>query len=137
MKFQKLKSKFKIIYKYKANIWGAVDLKTKLKKNKWRFLNFLDNSVYSKKTKYLKFKNKDIKKKKNLNLKRFFKSKLQEKQKFKYFYGNISNYKLNFLYKKSIKKNKLNNSKKFIQLLESKLDIILYRSYIINNIFKF
>ena len=135
MKFQKLKSKFKIIYKYKANIWGIVNLKTKLKNNKWKF-HFLDSSLYLKKTKNLKFKkNKKKKNLKNLNLKRFFKFKLQEKQKFKYFYGNISNHKLNFFYKKSIKKNKLKNSKNFIQLLESKLDTILYRSYLINNIF--
>lgn len=116
--------KFKLYSKYKTNIWGHLKLKRKLKKVKWE-KTYLKTKISQK---YLS------KKPKKVYLKRIFKYKLEEKQKLRYFYGNISFKKLKMF--KNISKKKSNNlSLNFIKLLESKLDVVLYRSNLIDNIF--
>lgn len=86
------------------------------------------------KKKWFFIKNKIIKTKEQIykpeKQKLFFKKRLIEKQKFKTFYGCISNYKV-----KKIKKNNiiLNN---FIKSIESHLDINLLRIKKIKTIFQ-
>lgn len=116
--------KFNLNFKYKTNIWGHLGLEKKLTKVKWQ------------KT-YLKTKTSQrylSKKPKKIYLKRIFKYKLEEKQKLRYFYGNLNLKKLKMF--NNIAKKKTNNlSLNFIKLLESKLDVVLYRSNVIHNIF--
>ena len=117
--------KFSLNLKYKTNIWGHLRLEKKLTKVKWQ-KTYLKTKISQK---YLS------KKPKKIYLKRIFKYKLEEKQKLRYFYGNISFKKLKMFHNISKKKTNNNLSLNFIKLLESKLDVVLYRSNLINNIF--
>ena len=138
MKFKKRLNKFKIISNFRTNIWGITKV-YKQKKLKWKraFLqtNLKLNPIFSKRFN-IKYNVSKIFKQKSFFFKNNYKYKLQEKQKFKYFYGDLS---LKLLKKINKKTKKINSYKKyinFIKILESKLDIVIYRSNLINNIFQ-
>lgn len=117
----KLKPKNKICFQNNENIY--LNLKfSKLNKKKWK--KFKKISKYKKEIKPEK-RNK------------FFQKRLFEKQKLKYFYGCLSEYKLKNLFKKLKKKNnKTNLFKNFILLLEKRLDINLVRLKYVKTIFQ-
>lgn len=134
MAFQKIPFKFKLNFKHRTNIWANPNIQKKLTKQKWKNI-FLNSSVYRKIGYFALKKLKKSKRVKKITLKWLFKNKLQEKQKFRYFYGNLLNYRLKKFHVLAKKKSKYQVFKNFIQLLESKLDVVLYRSFFINNIF--
>nr|YP_010394376.1 ribosomal protein S4 [Phytophthora kernoviae]UXG56217.1 ribosomal protein S4 [Phytophthora kernoviae]DAZ88384.1 TPA_asm: ribosomal protein S4 [Phytophthora kernoviae]DAZ88817.1 TPA_asm: ribosomal protein S4 [Phytophthora kernoviae] len=117
----KLKPKNKICFQNNRNIHKNLKL-LKLKSKKW--------NLFKKKLRYKK----EIKPEKR---KKFFQKRLFEKQQFRNFYGCIHEYQLKNLLKNLSKKdNKINIFKKFIILLESRLDINLVRLKIAKTIFQ-
>ena len=93
MAFQRIPFKLKINLKHRTNIWGNPNIERKITKKKWENI-FLNTSVYKKIGYFARKRLKKSKKVKKIYLKWLFKNKLQEKQKFKYFYGNLLNYRL-------------------------------------------
>lgn len=116
----------RICLQNKKNIHSNFNI-LKLKKKKWFF--FKRNLRFLKKNKIIK----KPEKKKEL-----FRERLFAKQQFKFFYGCIAEYQLKNLFKLSLKKTLIqrkNILKNFICLLESRLDIILFRSNLATSIF--
>jgi len=117
----KLKPRNKICFQNNENIHTNLK-KSKLNKKKW--------NLFKKRLKYKK----QIKPEKRKN---FFQKRLFEKQQLKNFYGCIHEYQLKNIFKKLIKKdNKINIFKKFLVLLESRLDINIVRLKIAKSIFQ-
>nr|YP_009233127.1 ribosomal protein S4 [Phytophthora polonica]AMB20932.1 ribosomal protein S4 [Phytophthora polonica] len=117
----KLKPKNKICFQNNKNIHQNLKL-LKLKSKKW--------NLFKKKLRYKK----EIKPEKR---KKFFQKRLFEKQQFRNFYGCIHEYQLKNLLKKLAKKdNKINIFKKFVILLECRLDINLVRLKLAKTIFQ-
>ena len=117
----KLKPRNKICFQNNRNIHKNLNLFT-LKSKKW--------NLFKKKLRYRK----EIKPEKR---KKFFQKRLFEKQQFQNFYGCLHKYQLKNIFKKLLKKeNKINTFKKFIILLESRLDINLVRLKLVKTIFK-
>lgn len=137
MTTQKIKSKFQIYYKTKTNIWGHTKLKLKLKKRKWQNL-FIYSKLFpkprKKRGKFFKTP-KFIKKKRRYTLKSLFKYKLQEKQKFKYYYGNLLNRSLKKMSNDTKNKHVYSVKKNYFRNIESKLSVVLVRSNFVENIF--
>jgi len=112
-----IKPRSKIFFQTKENIFN--NKKTlKLKKKKWRF----------------------FKKKNNLqrpeSLKKIYKQKLLEKQKFKSFYGNLFDYQLKNIFLLLKKKNSLNIIQDLCIFLEKRLDVTLFRMGLVPSIFE-
>ncbi len=117
----KLKPRNKICFQNNRNIHKNLKL-LKLKSKKW--------NLFKKKLRYKK----EIKPEKR---KKFFQKRLFEKQQFRNFYGCIHEYQLkNLLQNLSKKDNKINIFKKFVILLESRLDINLVRLKLTKTIFQ-
>nr|YP_009645897.1 ribosomal protein S4 [Pseudoperonospora humuli]QBX98955.1 ribosomal protein S4 [Pseudoperonospora humuli] len=117
----KLKPRNKICFQNNRNIHKNLNL-LKLKSKKW--------NLFKKKLRYKK----EIKPEKR---KKFFQKRLFEKQQFQNFYGCIHNYQLKNIFQKlSQKKNKINIFKKFVILLESRLDINLVRLKLVKTVFQ-
>nr|YP_010507811.1 ribosomal protein S4 [Phytophthora hedraiandra]UXG55911.1 ribosomal protein S4 [Phytophthora hedraiandra] len=117
----KLKPRNKICFQNNRNIHKNLNL-LKLNSKKW--------NLFKKKLRYRK----EIKPEKR---KKFFQKRLFEKQQFRNFYGCIHEYQLKNIFKKLLKKdNKINIFKKFVILLESRLDINLVRLKLVKTIFK-
>lgn len=116
----KLKPRNKICFQNNRNIHKNLNL-LKLKSKKW--------NLFKKKLRYRK----EIKPEKR---KKFFQKRLFEKQQFRNFYGCIHEYQIKNLFKKLSKKNKINIFKKFLILLESRLDINLVRLKLVKTIFQ-
>lgn len=117
----KLTPRNKICFQNNRNIHKNLKL-LKLKSKKW--------NLFKKKLRYKK----EIKPEKR---KKFFQKRLFEKQQFRNFYGCIHEYQLkNLLQKLSKKDNKINIFKKFVILLESRLDINLVRLKLAKTIFQ-
>ena len=133
---KKINFKCKLMYKYRSNIWGRFGLKDKLKSEKWQDIYLkstpLPNKRELRKPKHLR----KLKALKKTYLRQSFRMKLTEKQKLRYFYGNPSTRVLKKFNKIAIKKDKYELTTNFTKILESKLDVILYRSNLITNIFQ-
>lgn len=115
----KLARRNKILFQSQENIWNNSKIFSSNKK-KWRF--FIKNA-------------KNVQNKERpRNLKDLFKRKLIAKQKFKSFYGAISNYQLKNIF--SMFKNQGQTSSKVILFLEQRLDMVLYRIGISSSIFQ-
>jgi ribosomal protein S4 len=116
------KSRYKIYYQTRDNIYGTSNLK-KFNKKKWSFLK----------------KNQTTAKRSTIFLSNFFKDLLHSRQKLKHFYGNLKEYQFLNLYKLALKEKKKNYKKSFIpiflQLLESRLDIVIYRLHYTSSIY--
>lgn len=139
----KKNNKFKPLYKkfilLKENVQNRKKL-FRFKKQKWERLIY----NYNKKLKwYKKYKPKDLSQhvvsrypNRNFSYKKRYKNTLLETKRVQVFYGDLSKSSLKKLTKISLKtQSKLINSV-FLQFLESRLDIILYRakfSYSIRN----
>lgn len=119
------KPKYKIISQTKSNIWGKYNNKNKFNKKKWRTF-----------VKHLDLKKKHFFFKKPRSLKVLYKQRLVNKQKFKSFYGNLSYNKLKTLYNNIKQKNSFNLVDNLIILLESRLDVFLFRSGFFASIFE-
>nr|YP_010118050.1 ribosomal protein S4 [Phytophthora fallax]QPN54100.1 ribosomal protein S4 [Phytophthora fallax] len=117
----KLNPRNKICFQNNRNIHKNLKL-LKLKSKKW--------NLFKKKLRYKK----EFKPEKR---KKFFQKRLFEKQQFQNFYGCIHEYQLkNLLQKLAKKDNKINIFKKFVILLESRLDINLTRLKLAKTIFQ-
>lgn len=119
----KLRPRNKICFQNNKNIHSNLNLK-KLHKKKW---NLLKKNV---------LKNNNQIEIKPEEKKKFFKERLFAKQQFKNFYGCIPEYQLKNLF--SLLKNKKDNInilQKFIIILESRLDIVIFRLKISKSIF--
>lgn len=138
MLFKRKRNRIKPLYKkflwLKENIQNRVKI-LKFKKKKWTYLI----TQYLKSLKrYNKFKLKDqtrfiVTKYSNKNnaYKKKFKQSLISRKKFKLYYGNISNklLKKNINCAFKIVKNKIVNlNNKFLELFETRLDIVLFRA---------
>lgn len=114
---KRFNSKFKycknIKGKYK-NIWGVV------KSTKFRSIKILKQNIFNVKQK--------------LNRLSTFGKYLTIKQLFKGFYANISQRHFKFLLNNSISA-KANCLDKFVSLLESRLDIVIYRGNFVNSLY--
>ena len=161
----KLRPRNKICLQNNKNIHANLNIK-KLKKKKWKLLKtnnffierkklffkkFLKHYKHpSKESKESKFKKESFIPKSLLtyfkehnlnkrpeNKKYLYKERLFAKQQFKNFYGCIPEYQLKNLFYYLKNKNKNNNIiQKFIILLESRLDMVIYRSKITKTIFQ-
>jgi ribosomal protein S4 len=117
----KLRPRNKICFQNNENIHANLKI-SKLKKKKW--------NLFKKRLKFKKF----VKPEKRKN---FFQKRLFEKQQFKNFYGCIPEYQLKSLFKTlNKKKDKINVFKKFILLLEQRLDINIVRLKMAKTIFE-
>jgi small subunit ribosomal protein S4 len=117
----KLRPRNKICFQNNNNPHAYLK-KYKLHKKKW--------SLFKKRLKYRK----EIKPEKR---NKFFQKRLFEKQQFKNFYGIIPEYQLKNLFKKLSKKdNKINIFKKFVLIIERRLDISLWRLSFARSIFQ-
>jgi len=117
----KLKPRNKICFQNNRNIHKNLKL-SKLKSKKW--------NLFKKRLRYKQ----EIKPEKRKN---FFQKRLFEKQQFRNFYGCIHEYQLKNLFQKLNKKdNKINIFKKFIILLESRLDINIVRLKLARTVFQ-
>lgn len=115
----KLAKRNKILFQSQENIWNKSKIFSSNKK-KWKF--FIKNA-------------KNVQNKERpRNLKDLFKRKLIAKQKFKSFYGAISNYQLKNIFSRY--KNQGQTPSKVILFLEQRLDMILYRMGISSSIFQ-
>lgn len=124
------KPKYKIILQSNENIWGNLaSLKNKLKRKKWKYcINQLDKKN---KKGITGFSEKRIR-----SLKLLYKERLVNLQKFKHFYGNLPYSLLKREFNMIKKKNQSNLIDNFIFLLESRLDVLLYRSGFFSSIFE-
>ena len=122
---KKLISKYKLCYKYRSNLWGDFRLYTKLKNRKWKRIFFTTKLRF-------KYAKKKANKRPEIIKKRFYKFQLIEKQKFKHFFGS----KLNKQFKNLVSLHK-NKYLFFFKTIESRLDVVLYRSYFFFNIRRF
>ena len=158
----KLRPRNKICFQNNKNIHANLNI-IKLKKKKWQLLK---NNIFRKTRQldFIKFQvkmKKELKKAfktsyksnnnnsillllKKLNQfkrpekkQKLYKERLFAKQQFKNFYGCISEYQLKnlFFYLKN-KKNNNNIIHKFVILLESRLDMVVFRSKIVKTIFE-
>ena len=117
----KLRPRNKICFQNNEKIHSNLKL-SKLNKKKW--------SLFKKRLKYKK----EIKPEKR---KKFFQKRLFSKQQLKFFYGCLPEYQLKNLFQKLKKKdNKIDIFKKFIFLLESRLDIVVVRLNLAKTIFQ-
>nr|UQT68353.1 ribosomal protein S4 [Nothophytophthora sp.] len=117
----KLNPRNKICFQNNRNIHKNLKL-SKLKIKKWNLFK-----------KRLRYSN-EIKPEKR---KKFFQKRLFEIQQFRNFYGCIHKYQLKNLFQKlNQKNNKINIFKKFIILLESRLDINIVRLKIARTVFQ-
>lgn len=117
----KLQPRNKICFQNNENIHANIKL-SKLKNKKWNLFK-----------KRLKFK-KVIKPEKR---KKLFQKRLFEKQQLKNFYGCLPEYQLKNLFQNLNKKiDKINIFKKFIILLEQRLDINIVRLKLAKTIFQ-
>lgn len=151
----KLRPRNKICFQNNKNIHANLNI-NKLNKKKWILFKkniFWNNRNKQNIFKKLKiFKNlaralkqtfeykkllKKLSKTKQVPKKKLYKERLFAKQQFKNFYGCIPEYQLKNLFKK-LKSKKDNNNilQKFIILLESRLDMVIYRSKITQTIFE-
>lgn len=120
-----LKPKYKIYNQTQENI---NDIKTpqKLKNKKWkRFLLQFDGPNENKRT----FN-------KSQSLKHLYKQRLLERQKFKMFYGLLNNRKLKKCYSKIKTKHSISLIDNLVINLETRLDLILWRSKLFKSIFE-
>jgi small subunit ribosomal protein S4 len=114
----------------KLNSRNKICLRTQQKVN----VNLKFDNFHKKKWKLLKKKKDFLKIKKKLEeKKKFFRERLNTKQQLKFFYGCLPEYQIKNLFK-SIKEKK-NIIEKFLILLESRIDIILFRLNISKSIF--
>jgi len=147
----KLRPRNKICFQNNKNIHANLNIQ-KLKKKKWILLK----KNVSKQKRQINLKNRIINKSKWKKLnsyeqkilndrryirpeekKKLFKERLFEKQQFKNFYGCIPEYQLINLF--NILKNKKDNTNiinKFVILLESRLDVVIFRLQIARTIFE-
>jgi len=128
LNIQKLKKKKWILLK--KNVFKQkrqINLKNRIiNKSKWKKLNFNEQKILSDQ-RYITPQQK----------KKLFKERLFEKQQFKNFYGCIPEYQLKNLF--NILKNKKDNTdiiNKFVILLESRLDVVIFRLQIAKTIFE-
>lgn len=117
-----LTKKFKIYNQTHENIHD-ISLTTKLKTKKW---NFLEKFHSVKPTSLIK----------PVTLKYLYKVRLNERQKFKKFYGYLSDRKLKTLYTKIKNKNTSFLINNLTVLLECRLNMILWRTSLFSSIFK-
>jgi small subunit ribosomal protein S4 len=150
----KLRPRNKICFQNNKHIHANLNV-DKLNKKKW--ILFKKNIFWSEKNKTnlirkLKiFKNlakalkkpfeykkilKKLSKTKKPPKKKLYKERLFAKQQFKNFYGCIPEYQLKNIFKELKSKKNNNIIQKFIILLESRLDMIIYRSKIVKTIFE-
>jgi ribosomal protein S4 len=116
----KLKPRNKICFQNNENIHANLKIH-KLNNKKW--------NLFKKRLRYKK----EIKPEKR---NKFFQKRLFEKQQFRHFYGCISEYQVKNLFRKLKEKdNKINVFKKFLFLLESRLDVAVVRMKIARSIF--
>lgn len=150
----KLRPRNKICFQNNQNIHANLNV-NKLNKKKWillkknvfwnnkkkenliKRLKILKNlAIALKKPFEYKFFLKKFTKNKRPPKKKLYKERLFAKQQFKNFYGCIPEYQLKNLFK-NLKKKKTNNIiQKFVILLESRLDMIVYRSRITKTIYE-
>jgi small subunit ribosomal protein S4 len=112
--------------KKKKQLLNKLNFLKKLEKNYNRTYNY---KIYI--DKYLK-ENKIRRPQK----KKLYKERLLAKQQFKFFYGCIPEYQLKNLFSYLKLKNNRNVLQKFIILLESRLDMIIFRLRIVKTIFE-
>lgn len=123
----KFKPRNKICFQNKEAISGNAKL-SKLQRKKWNVLKKKVKNILRNKKKI------QLKPEKRKN---FFQKRLFEIQKLRNFYGCIPKYQLKNLFRKlKKKKNQINMFKKFIILLESRLDIIIVRLKLAKTIFQ-
>jgi small subunit ribosomal protein S4 len=150
----KLRPRNKICFQNNQNIHANLNV-NKLNKKKWillkknifwnnkkkenliKKLKILKNlAIALKKPFEYKFFLKKFTKTKRPPKKKLYKERLFAKQQFKNFYGCIPEYQLKNLFK-SLKKKKYNNIiQKFVIILESRLDMVVYRSKITKTIYE-
>ncbi len=117
----KLRPRNKICFQNNENIHSNLKL-SKLTRKKW--------SLFKKRLKYKK----EIKPEKR---NRFFQKRLFEKQQFKFFYRCLPKYQIKNLFKKlKKKKSQINIFENFILLLESRLDVVVFRLNLAKTIFE-
>lgn len=120
----KLKPRNKICFQNNENVHSDLNL-LKLKKKKW---NLLKKNI---------LKEKNFIKEKPEKKKIFYKERLFTKQQLKNFYGCVPEYQLKNIFQTlNKKKDKTNILEDFIILLESRLDIIIYRLKVTRSIFE-
>ena len=115
--------KNKINFQTHENIWNDL-IFLKLKKKKWRFRLKYSSLIKLKKDPRPK------------SLKHLYKKRLLTRQKFKNFYGLLSDHKLKKDYKTLKKKKNYNTMDNLSIHLEKRLDTIIYRSNIVSSIFE-
>jgi len=126
-------SRYKPLYKKFVNLKKNVQFRQKLlkfKKLKWKKLIFYLQRFSKKRKKscYYQFfdQNSYYIPKFNVYFTNKFKYNLQTKQRFSLFYGGLSKTYLNYIVKKN-----LNSKFNFLELLERRLDTLLYRSHFV------
>ena len=128
----KHKPTYKKFLKLRENISGSKKISV-LRKKKWIFLK-------KKSTKLNKFLNNNLHQvsKTAKSFKNLYKSQLLTKQKLKLYYTKLSNKQLKILCKKAYLQSKSINKKEIFDLLfyllENRLDVILFRANIVENI---
>lgn len=121
----KLIPRNKVLFQTKACVWNNLKI-LKLRKKKWFFfINFFKNQLS---------KNNKILNQNPESLKKLYKRKLLAKQKFKSFYGNLSERQIKNIFQKF--KNKSNKIELYYSFFEKRLDIILLRLNIVSTIFE-
>jgi len=135
-KQKRYKPLYKKFLKLKEDIQSKKKfLHQKLKKKKWEKFNFFYNNLKNRRKKNFRLYDQTsntINKYGNL-LKKKYKIKLETKQKFSLFYGYLSNKYV----KKTIKNNKKlkkNIYNLIVNVLELRLDVILYRSHFVSSV---
>jgi small subunit ribosomal protein S4 len=137
MLFQK-KNRFKPLYKKFVNVSENIKNSQKilkLKKKKWIHLINILNRKLKKYNKYKSYNQLQYLVSRNPNKWNSYKQGryrniVQTYKKFKLFYGHLNKKKIKILIKKTIRKSKTTNNinLNFLNLFESRLDVVLYRT---------
>ena len=138
----KKKNIYKPIYKSYIKLNKNVQSRSKFlsfKKQKWKKFILVQNELKNKKKISLFDHYLYLKPKYGFSFINKYKFYLYSKQRFKLFYGQLSDKNFNHIYKKVYNKFKINNcynksSFLFLSFLEKRLDVILYRTSFLNSL---
>jgi small subunit ribosomal protein S4 len=122
--------KYKICYRTNENIWNDENIYS-LKKKKWS--SFLK---LRKKHRLVTVGQTSTITTRPKSTKQLYKHRLLARQSFKNFYGGLTNKYVKILFGKLKKQNSSNIILRLLTVLESRIDIVLYRLGIVNSIFE-
>lgn len=138
----KKKPIYKVFLSLRTNVQYRKRLRLlKFKKQKWqKFISLLTRLNNRRKKKFFIYDlNKYVISKFSNSFKRKYKIVLQNKKKVNLFYGSLSKAHLkkqkNILFKKKgSRKNKFDRNLLFVELFETRLDVVLYRSHFVTSV---